>query len=248
MNEIPIVQSKLFSNYKHLKFGISTRVGGVSPEPFGLNLSFNVGDDRVRVNENRRRFFSALAIPLEQLAIPDQVHSANVCLVSKPGAYESCDSLITITSEIFLVVTVADCLPIFLFDPTTKSIGVVHVGWRGSKLRILENTIKAMETEFGTKRKNIMATIGPSARTCCYEVGKDVANEFNEKFLSRSENKKYYLDLILFNRDILIDSGIYENHIEILQDCTICNRSLFHSYRRDGKASGRMMGVIGISI
>jgi hypothetical protein len=248
MNKIQIIQSKLFSNYQYLKFGISTRIGGISPEPFGLNLSFNVGDDPTRVNENRRRFFSALAIPIERLATPNQVHSAKVCLVSKPGAYESCDALITITSEIFLVVTVADCLPIFLFDPTAKSIGAVHVGWRGSKLRILERTIKAMETEFGTKRKNIITTIGPSARACCYEVGKDVANEFNDKLLRKSENKKYYLDLILFNRDILVDSGIQGNHIEISQNCTICSRSLFHSYRRDGKASGRMMGVIGISI
>jgi copper oxidase (laccase) domain-containing protein len=43
-----------------------------------------------------------------------------------------------------------------------------------------------------------------------------------------------------------VKSGLRVEHIEVSPHCTICSPALFHSYRRDGKKSGRMLAVIGM--
>ncbi len=128
---LPVIQSKLFSKFPELKFGMSTRLGGVGDGDFGMNLSFSVGDNEVNVKENRHRFLSSLGIGIEMLAIPRQVHGEVVRAVDGPGMFEQTDALITNSSNVALCVSIADCLPIFIFDPVTLSLAAVHSGWRG---------------------------------------------------------------------------------------------------------------------
>ena len=212
-----------------------------------MNLSFNVGDDPQNIIENRKRFFESVGIPDNSLAIPRQVHGDTVRRVTEPGRFESCDALLTNVKEIFLAVSTADCVPIFLVDPITKSLAAVHSGWRGSKLSILSKTVIALQNEFGTKVENLVAYIGPSAAVCCYEVGEEVAKEFDEKYLQKNQGRKAHLDLKQFNKNLLLEAGVHEKNIEVSPHCTICNPELFHSYRRDKEKSGRMMGVIGLA-
>lgn len=240
-----LIRSRLFAMYPRLVFGLSTRKGGVSPEPFGLNTSFKVGDDPSRVAANRERFLKKLRVPENRLAIPSQVHGSAVLLVSAPGRFEACDGLLTRTRELFLAVSVADCLPIFLFDPATESVGVVHAGWRGTNLGILANALERV-AEGSSKPEHLIAFIGPGAGACCYEVGEEVARDFDPLYVDRPEGKRPHLDLKAANRAVLIGAGVPEQNIELSTYCTICNPDLLHSYRRDGKQSGRMMGVIGI--
>ena len=197
-----VITSELFSMYPDVRFGVSTRLGGVSPEPLGMNLSFNVGDDPQNVIENRKRFFDSVGISDDSLAIPRQVHGDTVRRVTEPGRFESCDALLTNVKGIFLTVSIADCVPIFLVDPITKSLAAVHSGWRGSNLSILTKTIIALHNEFGANAENLVAYIGPSATVCCYEVGEDVAKEFDEKYLQKHQSEKSHLDLKRFNKEI----------------------------------------------
>lgn len=221
------------------------RMGGVSPEPYGLNLSFNVGDSRDNVTENRNRFFNALGIPQDQIAIPRQQHTATIRIVGKPGSYADCDALITRSRTVFLSVTVADCVPIFLFDQKHDVVACVHAGWRGSEQQILQKTITKMQEEFESNPQNVFAFIGQSAGVCCYEVGEDVAGKFGERYALRRDGR-IYLDLKKANRDQLTLKGIPDSNIEDLNDCTICRQELYHSYRRDREKSGRMIGIIGM--
>ncbi|MBI4548735.1 MAG: peptidoglycan editing factor PgeF [Ignavibacteriae bacterium] len=245
-SDIPIIHSELLSRYPEIRFAMSSRIGGVSSEPYGMNLSFHVGDHQENVRRNREFFLGKLNIKVDQLANPQQVHGDTVRRVRKPGIYESCDALISNTHEVYLVVSIADCLPIFLFDPETKSIAAVHAGWRGSELRILSKVIEAMKNEFGTKAQNLIAYIGPAAGVCCYEVGQEVARLFSKKYLNQTTMNKIHLDLKLMNKDLLREFDIPESHIEVSEECTICNSIMFHSYRRDGQRSGRMMALIGL--
>ncbi len=242
-----IIRSDLFSSFARIRFGLSTREGGVSPEPYGLNLSFNVGDEEKNVIVNREKFFGDAGIGVNALACTRQVHGDTVTRVRAPGDYPSSDALISDETGVFLAITVADCLPVFLFDPVTSSVAAVHIGWRGSKLGILGKVLRAMGDEFGSKAGDLISFIGPSARQCCYEVGEEVAVEFPANVLKRNAAGRAHLDLVQFNRSILLESGVGETHIEVSEYCTICNGRLFHSYRREGPKSGRMMGVIGIA-
>ena len=146
----------------------------------------------------------------------------------------------------FLSVSIADCAPVFLFDAMKKIVACVHAGWRGTEQRILQKTIRTMLQEFGSKPGDVSAFIGPSAGQCCYEVGEDVAQRFDAEFVSR-RNGKFYLDIKKANEEQLRNAGVPGTNIEVHENCTICRTELYHSYRRDGDKSGRMMAIIGLS-
>jgi len=211
-----------------------------------MNLSFSVGDSEKNVQCNRELLFKRLNIPLEQLAIQKQIHSNYIRHVSSPGIYEQTDAMFTREKNIFLCVTVADCMPIFLFDCKNNIVAVVHSGWRGCVNEILRATVLRLLNEHSTEINNIVCYIGPSAGKCCYEIECDVAFHFSERFISKKEEHKFLLDMQSFARNELLQCGIPFQQIEIANACTIHQKELFHSYRRDGKLSGRMMGVIGM--
>ncbi len=245
MNPEHILKADCFQNRSAIQFGMSTRLGGVSAEPMGMNLSFSVGDAEENVQRNRELFFGALAIRPDELATQVQIHSGNVRVVSQPGNYPDCDAMITNQHRVFLCVSVADCVPIFLFDEKKMVVAGIHAGWRGTKAGIVSNTINLMKNEFGSDPAKIIAFIGPSASLCCYEVGEEVASQFEPKFVSRRDGKTF-LEIKSANAAELIRSGVLASSIEVSPLCTISETDLLHSYRRDGDRSGRMMGVIGL--
>ena len=244
---LPVVRSALFARFPRLIFGISTRAGGKSREPFGLNLSFRVGDDRAAVQANRELFFGSLGVPLARLASPTQVHGAQVRVVEQAGSYDECDGVVSGTPGLFLAITVADCVPLFLYDPVREAVAALHAGWRGSRLGIVQEGLQEMRTRFGTLPGDLYAVIGQSAGVCCYEVGEEVACQFEERFVVRTPGSKPHLDLHAFHLDLLLGSGVARDRIELLTSCTICHPARFHSYRRERDLSGRMMGVIGLA-
>jgi YfiH family protein len=242
MHQPRTISSRILARFSNIRFAMSTRDGGVSPEPLGMNLSFRIGDDQKHVEENRRRFFGALGLDPNRLAVPLQCHSDHVQIVGESGEYESCDGLITETPDLPLVVTVADCLPVVLFEPAKAVLAHVHAGWRGSSRNIVEQTIAIMRKEFGVSPDSLVAFLGPSAGECCYEVGGEVAEVFHPDELER-RNGKVFLNLKKANLDQLLACGLRRENIEVSNWCTICTPDLFHSFRRDGNQSGRMMSV-----
>ncbi len=242
---VEIIRPKIFENHSSVIAACSTRVGGVSPAPYDLNLSFNVHDDRSNVIRNREIFFGNLHIGLDELAIPMQCHSVNVRYANTCGGFENTDGLFTKEFGIFLVVSVADCVPVLLYDPVQKVVAAVHAGWKGTAAKIVSKAVGKLCEQCGTQAKDIVAWIGPSAGSCCYEVAKEVADRFEKKAVTQKTDK-YFVDLKCANYSQLICEGVSHSSIEISTHCTIHEKELFHSFRRDGKASGRMMAAIGL--
>ena len=106
-----------------------------------------------------------------------------------------------------LVVTIADCVPILLFDPIKKAIGAVHAGWRGTANAIVKRAICKMQEEFKTDTKNVLAFIGPSAGVCCYEVSEEVAVKFENKIVPYNKTK-IFIDLKKENASQLQQQGV----------------------------------------
>lgn len=241
----PRIESKLLESIPFVRMVFSTRHGGVSPEPYGMNLSYRVGDADENVEKNRYRFLEMLGINQLRLAFPEQIHSSTVRVANQPGTYPETDGLITNKEHLLLSVTIADCVPIFLVDPNTKSIGLIHAGWCGTKSEIVSIALRMMKSELNCSAHDIYAFIGPSAGACCYDVGHDVGDMFSEK-VKIKRNGQIFLDLKKANLLQLLEAGLSETHIEVSGSCTICEPEIFHSFRRDGNHSGRMMGVLGI--
>jgi polyphenol oxidase len=244
MNQPVIIHSELFDRESSLQFGMSTRIGGVSPEPLGMNLSFNVGDDEQNVRTNRALFFDALDIPLNELALQGQVHSTTVKIVEAPGMFPECDALITHAHRVFLCVSIADCVPVFVFDKKNRVVAGIHAGWRGTAGKIVGKTLEILQREFSCNPVDLLAYIGPAASACCYSVGEEVASQFDGAFVHCNDGRQF-VDLKSANRAQLLAYGVGHDAIEISPLCTITEPTL-HSYRRDKERSGRMMGVIGI--
>ncbi len=240
-----ILTSEKFAAFPHVRFGFSS-CGLVTPSlPFGFNLSYNVGDREENVKRNREIFFGSLGIPSERVAFAEQCHSTVAVVAQEPGDYRECDALVTDRKNLFLTITVADCVPIFVFDKENQVVSAIHAGWRGTAGRIVEKTINKLVSEFGSREEDLLVYVGPSARSCCYEVGIDVVKQFSDEFLVRKDGR-LFLNLKEANVTQLSAAGIQKENVQVNPYCTICNPVMFHSFRRDKERSGRMMGVLGL--
>jgi YfiH family protein len=240
-----LIKPTIFSKFENIIAGQSTRENGISPYPFGLNLSSHVGDNPANVAENRRRFYDALHIPKEaSFVYQNQIHSAQITVVrGQENIVDRSDALITSEQHVFLVVSIADCTPILLYDPITNLIAAVHSGWRGAEQLVTYSTVNRMK-EMGASSNNIYAFIGACAGREDYEVGTEVATLFEKQYYDELPNGKCLLDLKGLARDQLLIAGVPLEQIEICPRSTITDLNL-HSYRRDGILSGRMFAVIG---
>tara|TARA_Y100000389_G_scaffold10556_2_gene9833 strand:- start:12707 stop:13333 length:627 start_codon:yes stop_codon:yes gene_type:complete len=151
---------------------------------------------------------------------------------------QSLDGLITSNKKYILEVSVADCMPIFIFDKKINYFGVIHVGWKGLASGIIENSIAQLRNnKFSLKEVNVF--IGPSISQKNFEVKNDVMAFFNEKF-SIVKNKKIFLSLQGIAIDKFSANGV-KNIINI-DECTYDNND-YHSFRRN-KTNKRMKGRI----
>jgi YfiH family protein len=241
-----IIRPGIFREFPNVQAGISIKSGSKCAPEYGMNMSYSVGDDPANVRENRKIFFSQLGILDNQLAIPIQIHSNTVRQANLPGEYEECDALITDIKNVALTVTVADCVPIMLFDPVNCAIGIVHAGWRGTANEIALRAVESMHENYKSIPSKLRVFIGPAAGPCCYEMEEELAVLFRNKIVSLDE-EKVYIDLKNENKSQLKMKGVLPDHIETSELCTICNKEVFHSFRRDGAKSGRMMAAICVS-
>ena len=229
-----------------------TRHGGNSPVPWnGLNVGGTVGDSLENVVENRRRLFQAAGRPQESIFDVWQVHSNDVVVADQPRSssqpYVKADAILTDRNKVTLFMRFADCVPILLFDPIHKAIGLVHAGWVGTVNQIAKVTVEAMQAEFGTDPKQLLAGIGPSICATHYPIGPDVIARVKETFeadsrqLLSGNGTATHFDLWNANRLILEKAGI--SHIEISGMCTACHPEDWFSHRGEKGKTGRF-GVL----
>jgi polyphenol oxidase len=199
---LQILESPAFAALDWLVHGFSTRPGGASkltastgaPQTRNhrvLNLGFTEWDSRARVLENRKNFFRAIgadklrAVTLRQIH-SDSVHRADSSNANAKEAPQG-DALFTRDAGILLAVQTADCIPILLADTKRRAIAAIHAGWRGTLRRIAAKTLGRMQMEFGTRPEDVIAALGPGIGRCCYEVGSEVARDFDAQFPNARE-------------------------------------------------------------
>lgn len=163
---------------------VTTRTGGASERSYSsLNLGGHVGDDAAAVEANRAAVAAALGV--ERLVIADQQHEARVAVVedgAAPSDLTATDALVTATPGVALAILVADCVPVVLWDPVQRVVGVAHAGRGGTLLGIVCETIDVMADRFGTSPSQLRAGIGPHIAGPSYEVGPAEVAEFEEAF------------------------------------------------------------------
>lgn len=238
-----------------LPHAIFTRAGGVSPAPWhSLNLGGTVGDELVRVAENRKRALACVGRTAASVYDVWQVHSADVVVADAPRPahtpHPKADAIITNTSGVTLLMRFADCVPILLFDPARKAVGLAHAGWKGTLARVAAAAVQAMGEAFGTQPQDVRAAIGPSIAAHHYTVGAEVAALAKQTFgaaatgLLPSQNGAVQFDLWAANRLVLEESGV--RHIEIAGHCTVCRPQDWYSHRGEHGKTGRFGALVGL--
>jgi YfiH family protein len=191
-----LIEAPTLARLDWLVHGFSARPGGVSklktlsggrekPESI-LNLGFTDWDTRASVLKNREKFFSAVGAGKMRVVALRQIHSDIVHRVDRgvdsAGEAPQGDALFTRERGVLLIVQTADCIPILLADPKHRAVAAIHAGWRGTLRRIAGKTVGRMQMEFGTRPEEVIAALGPGIGQCCYEVGEEVAKEFQAQF------------------------------------------------------------------
>lgn len=234
---------KLLPEQTLLISAFSDRVSG--------NMSLFYADTGASLN-NRRDFLGSLGINYQDLVCAKQIHGSLIRYVNEEDkgkgalsyetAFVDTDAFVTDKRNLPLAVFTADCLSVFLYDPATPAIGLLHAGWRSSKEEITTKAVRLMQKEFNTKASNLFVGFGPAIRSCCYEVNKDFGDSFPYGLIKR--NNLYYLDLVGINKQQLLGAGVKADNIFDPEICTSCRHDEFFSYRKGGKTCGRIISVI----
>lgn len=240
-----IIKARIFEQFPEIIFGFSTKHGLDRKPPYHFNLSLSVGDNPDIVWENREAFFNELSLTTKDIAFQKQVHEDTVHIITESGYHGESDAHITTATGVGLAVSSADCCTIFLYDAKNKVIAGVHSGWRSTSKKILQKAITVLCAEFSTDVKNLYAFIGPAISQKNYEVGAEVAAQFDAKYC-KPKGEKFLLDVSDVNYDILVDNGVPPENIERSPLCSYDESDLLHSYRREGTHSGRAYGVIAV--
>jgi polyphenol oxidase len=230
-----------FNKFPNLLIALSLR------EDKNMKVYYDyVKDDRALIN--RGRFFSKLGLSEKNVVGVKSVNGDNIEIVTKKDRgnfINNADGLITNDKNVYLSITIADCLPIIIFNPQKEVISLIHSGWKGLEKKIAKKAIKKMEVNFGVKSKELLVGIGPGIGVCHFEVKED----FPIKFKSYPEaiikkDGKSYVDLKLIAKRQLEEVGIKSENIDVNSVCTYCQAGTYFSYRKDKTEPLQAMVII----
>jgi YfiH family protein len=224
-----------------VKAFVTTRAGGVSRGPYeSLNLGLRSGDDPQAIAANRAALRESL--PREP-AWMRQIHGNRVIEAEAATGTDEADASVARRPGVVCAVLVADCVPVLLTDRGGATVAIAHAGWRGLASGVVENAVRAMQSD----PSEVLAFLGPGIGPRAFEVGADVYDAFvgrdpatRSAFVPRSAGK-WLADLYALARRRLALLGVTRVFGGNL--CTHSDPARFFSYRRD-RTTGRMAALI----
>jgi polyphenol oxidase len=247
-NNVSLLHFELLYRCAGLVQAVSKRSGRQG----ALDCAWSPGDNADRMRRTLGTIATALEVDPASVCCARQVHGIGVkCIDALPelNPAEPCrvcgeyDALITGLPGITLLIRVADCVPIMLFDPVRRVVAVVHAGWKGTLADIVSATVERMCVHHGCRAADLLAGIGPSIGPCCFEVGADVAEQFRRtpgwSDCVRADRNGYRIDLAGANRASLQRCGVLPHNVEMSGYCTACRLDIFFSHRGEQGNTGR---------
>lgn len=230
-----------------LVHGFSDRLGGVSEGRYAtLNLGRRWGDAPAAVAENYRRVAAAGGFRGETLRLVRQVHGAVVLRARDVAADSEADGLWVHRDDGPLVagVLTADCVPLLICDTAGTVAAAVHSGWKGTVADIAGAAVRVLAEQVPVH--TLVAAIGPCIEVGAFEVGEEVAAQFDPAFVRRGLARPH-VDLVATVTAQLVAAGVPAAAISRVGGCTCSEPGRYFSYRRDGAGIGQMLAFIGFA-
>lgn len=250
--DLELCKFEIFKRHGSIVHGIFTREGGTDKAMYdALSQDMNSGNERPAVADNQKRIIRIMGS--RPFVFLNQVHEDEIRILKKkhlpqistPGNVAfTADGMITDMKDLYLVILVADCQAVMLYDPEKKIIANLHSGWRGSIKNIIGKCVEKMTSQFGCRTENIIAGISPSLGPCCAEFV-NYRDEIPKSLWKYKIKGRDYFDFWEMSRDQLMNTGIKKEHIENMNVCTKCNTDIFYSFRGE-KTQGRFACVISM--
>ena len=188
----------------------------------------------------------------EVLALPQDADARNPFYRTTVEERPPADALMSDAPGATVAIAVADCLPLLFADRRARAVAAVHAGWRGLVAGVIENTVAALESQYGVAPNNLVVGIGPAIGPCCFEVGPEVIEAFAlcgyeaEARVSGHPDARPYANLGAVAAAILGRLEVPDDNVAHAAVCTVCNSDWLWSYRAEGEAAGRMLCGIGL--
>jgi YfiH family protein len=214
---------------------------------------------------------AALGAPIARV---HQVHGADrlILRAGEPRSAQRPDADIIVSNDPDTAIAIqsADCVPLLIADRRTGVVAAAHAGWRGLALGVPRAAVRALVTEFGSRPDDLVAAAGPSIGACCYQVGRDVIDRFEEAGWSERAMKgwffdrpqatdrnpslvglpagprsgRWYFDSRRAATHQLEEADVPADQIFAAELCTASHPTALCSYRRDGVGAGRIVAAI----
>jgi hypothetical protein len=209
------------------------------------NFSYKYGNRKETI-ENKKRLFKEFKLDLAKVVEVEQIHGSGTTVVDGKRAgttISKMDGLMTDDNGISLMVKIGDCIPVVIYDPKNRAVGLFHSGWRGTMEKIFLHGLLKMGNSFGTKPSDVNVWLGPGIKKCCYVTGKPPSQRVLPEWINflEEESGKWHVDLTSFIVKNLIDVGVKEKNISWEKSCTYHEKDKWFSYARH-KASGEPDG------
>src|SRR5262245_46384835 len=182
------------------------------------------GDSDENASTRRSRcwpLFTAQQVHGKNIAVIERAVVSAVPSGGKGREFSACDGIITNQRSVALGIYVADCCAVYIVDPKTPAVGLVHSGRKGTELSVVTNAITQMIDRFGSDPTEMVVQLSPCIRPPHYEV--DFAAE-----------------IIRQCRALAVQ------HIHDSGTCTACDLGRYYSYRAENGKTGRMLAVLGL--
>ena len=198
----------------------------------GIDVSHDKTDVLERLDAAHQKIRKATGLGDWPLFTAEQVHGNKIAVIEcavvsavlsgvDGREFPGCDGIITNQRNFALGIYVADCCAVYIVDPKTHAIGLVHSGRKGTELGVVKNAIRQMTERFGSDPANMIVQLSPCIRPPHYEV--DFASEISRQCRA-------------FGVQYIHDPGT----------CTACDLGRYYSFRAEKGKTGRMLAVLGL--
>ena len=192
----------------------------------GIDVSHDKAEALKRLESAHCEIRNAVGIGDWPLLTAQQIHGNKIAfvdaLVETDREFSGSDGIITNQRGVALGIYVADCCAVYIVDPKTPAIGLVHSGRRGTGLGVVSRAITQMVDRFGADPANMIVQLSPCIRPPHYEI--DFAAEIVRQCRGLGVEEIH-------------DSGL----------CTACNLNAYYSYRAEKGRTGRMLALLALA-
>lgn len=202
-------------------------------------------------NKNRRKFLNRVGLAEDRVFAANLAHSNKITTISAAAdqrIIDKVDGLITNIPNIYLSVTVADCLPIIIYHPPTHIVCLLHAGWRGLHSNIIQEAVDLLVQQGTISTHELVISIGPAIGGCHFVVEEDTLTKFqNFPTAINKLGSKHSLNLSEVARQQFLAAGVEDELLGISSICTYCSAAAYFSHRFDQlNPVAAMLVVVGV--